>query len=229
MKANKVFIKHRNYFKRGNVLLFVSVGAMVVSLVLFLFGWSWASYIQFFGVFPAGIALLVFHSVTTAGEGDLDRYLAERTGNLCPEWFEKNGRRKELLNSPSPVYTDGYEYREGTMLRRDKKSHLRSTWYTKAILYPTGEALGIVSLTVSLVSEETEARDVQIPYADIKNLALVREKKSLPMGKKTTSVTLDRLVMEYGAEETLAIPMHDSVDTDAWIEKVRELIRKAEK
>ena len=229
MKENKVFVKHRNYFKRGDVLLFASVGAIVASVVLYLFGYSWLSYYQFYVLLPAGIALLVFHSVTTAGEGDLDRYLAERTGSLCPEWFEKNGRQKELLNTPAPVYTDGYEYREGVMLRRDKKSRLRSTCYTKAILYPTGDALGIVSLTVSLVCEEVESRDVQIPYASIKNLALVRERMSLPMGKKATSITVDRLIVEYGEEETLAIPMRDSMDTDAWIEKVRELVRKAEK
>ncbi len=229
MKESKVFIKHRNYFKRGELLLFVSVGAIVVSVVLFLFGYSWISYYQFFFVLPAGIALLVFHSVTTAGEGDLDRYLTDRTQDLCAEWFEKNGRQKELLGTPAPVYTDGYEYREGALLRRDRKSHLRSTWYTKAILYPTEEALGIVSRTVSLVSEEIESLDMQIPYTEIRNIALVREKKRIAVGKKSVPTTAERLVIEYGELETLAVPMRDSVDTDTWIEKVRGLIEKAKK
>ena len=228
MKRNKIFMRHQNYFKRGSILQFVSVGVMLISVALFVFGWSYFSYIQFFVLLPAGIALLVFHSLTTAAEGDIDRYLAERTQTLCPTWFEKNGRQKELLKAPAPVYTDGYEYREGTMLRRDKKGLLRSTSYTKAILYPKADALGIVAQTVSLVSEESEERDVQIPYASIRNLALVREKKSLAVGKKSTSVTVERLVIEYGEGETLAVPMRDSVDTDTWIEKIRALIQKAQ-
>ena len=226
MKDNKTFQKHRNYFKRGDTLKITAIAVMAVSLILFFFGWSWISYIQFFVALPAGVALLVIHFTTTAGEDDLVHYIENATKEVSPDLLKTKEIQKKLLPSPAPVCEGGYEYREGVLVRRNKKGILLSSLYTKALLYPLDDAFCIKALTVSLFSEETTSLRLQIPYAEIRSVALVRETQSLLMGKKSVSATADRLVIEYGEGEAIKLPMRDSVDTDAWIEKVRELAEK---
>ena len=227
MKESKTFKKHQNYFKRGDTMKITAVAIMVVSLALFLFGWSYLSYIQFFVAMPAGIALLVVHFMTTAGEEDIVRYAEKATEEISLAKLEESDRKKKPATTWAPIATDGYEYPENVLVRRGKKGILRSSQYTKALLYPLDSGVGVMGTTVSVVSEQIENFSTEIPYANIRSISLAQEIHRIPVGKKSMSVTAHRLVIEYGENETLSVPMHDSVDTDAWIAKVQGLAEKS--
>ena len=67
MKANKDFKSHINYFKRSDSLKYIGIVLAVLGVFLYMFGWSYISYIIATIALPVGGALFMYK------KGMLDR------------------------------------------------------------------------------------------------------------------------------------------------------------
>jgi len=155
MKANKDFKSHINYFKRSDSLKYIGIVLAVLGVFLYMFGWSYISYIIATIALPIGGALFIIGSSGRASDGDINEYITKRTEGIEID-LENNPSIKKRLLKQIPVETvEGYEYRDGLMVTKAKDGSIRSSEYTKSVLYSLSDALHIVSRRISIVSDET--------------------------------------------------------------------------
>ena len=218
MKANKDFKSHINYFKRSDSLKYIGIVLAVLGVFLYMFGWSYISYIIATIALPIGGVLFIIGSSGRASDGDINEYIAKRTEGIEID-LENNPSIKKRLLKQIPVETvEGYEYRDGLMVTKAKDGSIRSSEYTKSVLYSLSDALHIVSRRISIVSDETCDEDVEILYSNISDIRLENTDAKLTFGKKSFKTSDVRLVIKYDGEKSISLPAHDNATLDNFIE-----------
>ena len=110
------------------------------------------------------------------------------------------------------------------MLKHSKNGSLRSSEYTKAIIYTLTDALYIHSKTVSVVSGEVKEATVEIPLLSITRFEIDSEEKTLAFMKKSFHVRDFRLFIEYSNGLSLSLPIVNSISSDKLVERVTRRI-----
>ena len=223
--TNKKDLKsNSNYFLKDESMKFVGIGLMILAAVLFYFGRGWIGYILMCVSLPAGFLLFLLSTFGRSSESDIDEYIKKATENLEIN-VEEDKNFEKRLSKHLPVETaEGYEYSDGVMLKKAKNGSIRSSVYTKSILYPLDTALFISYRTISLVSEDKTEEKLEIPYSDINSLRFEEEHKQLKFRKNSFRTRIDTLVIEYSDNKTLCLPIQSSVQTDTFVERINELI-----
>lgn len=220
--------KHNiNYFKKSDSLKGVGLGMAVVGLVLLWLGWSYLSYILTCILLPAGLVLFFVGSTGRSSDEDIDTDIKRLTEGLEIDLGDDKRYAKRVLSHIEPAVCEGYEYREGLMLTKAKNGSVRSSEYTKAIIYLLSDGLYIVSRTFSLVSDDKHDGAVELLYADISCVRIDRESASVAFGKKKFNVKHVRLVIEYGEGQVFSTPIHDDVNSDKLVETLSEHCKAA--
>jgi hypothetical protein len=122
-----------------------------------------------------------------------------------------------------------FEYREGLMLTRSKSNSLRSSEYTKSILYFLTDGLYIVTRTFSLVEDNVRNAALEIPFLTMDKVEIVRETPTLHFGKKTFNTHYAHLVIRYEGDKVLNVPIHDDITADQLAERITRMVEDSKK
>ncbi len=228
MKTTKNYTKNANYFKKSGTAGTVGVALLALSGVLAILGfgfffWNVFTYITMSFSLVAGLVLMLFGTLTRAGEKDLDAELEYllRDMNADPERDLKAGSR--LLSNLPVEILEGYEYKQGVMLRKDKNGKLRSSQYTRAVLYPQEQRLTVRYRTVSFVSAQYAEKTLDIPYAELTSVKLCEEERRLTFGKQGFSLHAVMLELKWGSNR-LSLPAERNLQTEEFVEKMQRKI-----
>ena len=206
---------------------FVGIGLMVLSAFLFYFGWGWIAYILMSVGLPCGFLLFLFSTFGRSSESDIDEYIKRHTENLEIDFESDKHLEKRLSTRLSSEIAEGYEYSEGVMLKKAKNGTIRSSLYTKAIIYPLDTAMLISYRTVSMISDEKKEEKLEIAYADVTSFRFEEDVRQQSFRKTSFRVKPQTLIIEYSAGKTLRLPMHSSIETDHFVDRMNELITES--
>jgi len=217
--------KHNiNYFKDGDGLKLLGIALAVVGGLVFYFGWSYISYILSCIAIPVGLFLFFWSTGRRSRDEDLDEDIRERCKGATIDWSTENRlflrRNKEF----DPFVLGGYEYRNGLLFKKTKDGALRSTLYTTAEIAVLEDALYIFTTSFSLIADECTDQKIEISFSDIQGIELTDEEKQLTCGKNTFRVKDHRLVLRYGEENIISLPVNHSLEVDLFVERLRRVL-----
>lgn len=227
MKENKEFKSNANYFNKGEALKFIGIGLMVLAGIMYFFGWGYISYILMSIGLPLGAVLLVISTFGRSTESDIDAYIKKHTEGVEHKTDDQKKFEKRLHNK-IPIQTfEGYDYSEGLMYKKGKNGQVRSSKYCKAVIYPLETGLCICYRKISLVSDEIENNDTEIPYTSITVFEMKSEDKNLTVGKNSIRVKETLLMIGNTDGTVLSLPIKDSIMIEEYVKKINALIAKA--
>lgn len=201
----------------------LGLGMAIVGFLLLWFGWSYITYLISVVFIPVGVIMFIVSSSGRSSDSDIDNDVKRKTEGLEKDLGEDKKYSRKILKHIPPETVGGYEYEEGLMLTKAKNGSVRSSEYTKAVIYILSDCLYIPRRTVSLVSEDVRDTLFEIPYEMIKGVEITREDKMLTFGKRTFNVKKTRLVISYGDGLTFSAPIHDDVNADALVDKITRI------
>lgn len=218
-------IKHNvNYFKKSDSTKIVGIALVILGFVLFYFGWGWISYVLMTLSVPVGVVLFIIGSSGRSDESVIETCIQEATEGLEVELASETKYKHRILKHVSPETVEGHEYHDGVMLKQSKSGILRSSEYTKAIIYTLSDALYVNARTVSVTSEQVKNTSAEIPFSMITKFAIEQEDKNIIFMKRSFHVRPYRLVIEYGDGLSLSLPINNSVNSDVFVERINKLI-----
>ena len=89
------------------------------------------------------------------------------------------------------------------------------------------DAFYVKTRTFSLVSDVHEEETVEIAFTAVEDVAVLRESKLLPCGKKTFAVKPCYLVIVFDEGKKLYLPASDDVYVDELAARLKKLTEKA--
>lgn len=221
--------KHNiNYFKRGDSFKTIGLGVTIVGLIVLYFGWSYISYVLSIIAIPVGLALFFIGSTGHSSDEDIDADIKSITTGLEVNLAEDKQYAKRILKHIEPKICEGYEYKDGLYFIKAKNGTIRSSEYTKAIIYVLSDELYIVKRNFSLVSDNVINQTFEIPYSDIISVEIIRETKSVECKKKKFNVNFAYIKVEYTEGQIFYAPIHDDVDSDKFIETINDVMKTAD-
>lgn len=227
MEKKKEYKSNANYFTRGDILKIIGIGFMVLAGVMYFFGRGIVSYITMSIGLPLGAILLVINTFGRSTESDIDAYVKKHTEGIEHKTDNLAKFEKRLLKN-MPIQTiEGYEYTDGLMYKKGKNGQVRSSKYSKAVIYPMDTGLCICYRKISVVSDEIENNDIEIPFDSITVFEMNREEKKFTIGKNPVKVKKTCLVIESADGASLSLPIQDSLMTEDYVKKMKSLIEKS--
>ncbi len=223
IKNNLKYFKTSDRFRQAGIIL---LGAGMASLILGFIGlgFGFIFYILMSVCLPVGFIMYLVGSSWRSSDEDIDTQLKEATDGLEVD-FDKNLRySKRVLKNQQPNTLSGYNYRDGLLFTKSKLGEVRSSEYTKAIVYILSDELYINQRTVSLVSDNVENKVVEIPYTSIKKIEIVSENKEFVFGKKHFSVVDYQLLITYEEELKILLPIKNDIESDNYIIKLKRMV-----
>lgn len=220
--------QNKNYFTKGDGLKLVGIGLVVLGVLLYFFGMGYWSYVLMLTVTPTGIILFFVGVSGRSSDADMDACIALQMESFAPNPEEDKQYGKRIQKHISPETVEGYEYEDGLMLKKAKDGKIRSSEYTRTVIYQLTDALYLASRRVSLISEEVCDRTVEIPYDAVIAIDVQRENATMQFGKRRLAVKKTYLVVTYG-RETFRAPLQDDTRADHLVEKLNKTVAEARK
>lgn len=214
-----------NYFRMSDVWRLVGAGLLITGLLLLWLGWGFLSWILMLLFVPTGLFLFLFTSSIRAGDADIDGEIVRKTGDLTFRPEEDPVLCKKVIKNSAPFVAEGYVFKEGVMLAKDKTGRLRSSEYSKAILFLLTDRVYVLHRRVSLIREDSVTNAYEIPYADLESMELLRTEERIAFGKRSFLCRITRFEIKYG-DGILSITTNDDVESENLIERVRKLKKK---
>ena len=211
-----------NYFKMNDIIEYIGIGLMAISLPLFIFAYG-IMWILSCGMLPLGVILFIIGVSIRSSERDIMNSLKRKTeGVVIP--LDNLGINERRINRKLPIEViEDYEYEGGLMYKKSKRGIISSK-YTKTALYLLTDALYISTKTVSLISDEAKSKKFEIPYASIEEVRLDRDEKSVTFDKKVFNVVEERLVVRHGGGYKFSVPIHVDIRAKGVVEKIQKQI-----
>ena len=227
MKSANEFSKYKKYFTSDNRLKYVGGVIFTLGLLLFWCGRGYFAHIAMCIFLVAGLVVLLISSLGRAGESDIDAYIKLRTEGM--EYRPKN--EKTFLRRQSNILKsvdDGiYELGDGVLVKRGNDGLIRSTRYTRHIIYPLDTGMVIVYRRVSLLSDEMTEGCFEIEYADVNSLTIETEKVRVSLNGGESSIPRAWLNVKWGADGVLRLPIKDSLSNDDFVARINRFINEA--
>lgn len=221
------FKQNLNYFKSSERTKTIGIALMVLSVALYFFGWGYLSYILMSLSLPAGLFLFFWGSGRRSTDSEIDECIKKATAGLETHLIEDQAFTKKLNKSLPQIAIESYEFDDGLMFTKSKAGSIRSSRYTKAVIFVLQDSLYIVKRSFSLIADETKDTTYEIPFSNIDIVELSHIEKDLTFEKKTFKVKFVKLNVVCGGEERLSLFAPDDVSTERMIERVNSLIQKA--
>lgn len=227
MKKNQNFKDHINYFKKTDTLKYVGGVFAVLGVLLYMFGWSYVSYILATILLPSGGVLFLIGSSGRASDSDMKEYISKRTEGIELDLENNPSIKKRLLRQLSVEVVEGYEYNDGVMATKAKNGSVITSEYTKSLIYPLADAVYVVSRSISLISDEAQDTAVEVPYSQIKDIRLEKNSMKLIFCKKSFGVWDTRFVIEYDGGKLISLPARDNASLDSFMETLKRTVSSA--
>lgn len=226
-------VKHNiNYFKKNDNLRLFGLGILVVACFLLWISRAVHSFIFYIVSPPAivvGFVMFIIGSSGRSSEDDLNACIRNATDGLEIDFSNDIHYSRKVQKHIKPVYIEGCEFEDGVMIKRAKNGSLRSSKYSKALVYIMTDRLYINKKTMSLVSEEVEKSTSEILYDDIKKAGLEGEDKDIVFNKKTYHTKSFSFAVEYGDGKKFKCPIFDNMDSVYFVELVNKNISEYKK
>lgn len=229
MKQGKEQRSNQNYFQQGDWVKYTGFGLLIVGAALFIWGWSYISYILSVAMIPAGLAILLIRSIRCSSDNDIAEYVKNHLATVEIDEVENKEFKQRRVKSPEPEICEGYEYRQGVMLKKGKSGPVRSSEYTKAIVYPLRDGICVSYHTISLISEEEQREITEIPYGELHSIEVIREDLKLTFGKNTFPIHSTRLNIEHGEGKCISLPCTANVQTEDFVVRLKRIWAEATK
>jgi hypothetical protein len=176
-----------------------------------------------------GAILYILGAAGRSSDEDIKSCIARGCEGMEVDLSEDRAYNKRIMPKTEPEVLKDFEYREGLMLTRSKSNSLRSSEYTKSILYFLTDGLYIVTRTFSLVEDNVRNAALEIPFLTMDKVEIVRETPTLHFGKKTFNTHSARLVIRNKGDEMLNVPIHDDITADQFAERITRMVEDSKK
>ena len=219
------------YFAKSDDMRTTGLGLLIGGFAALCLGFA-TSYILYIIGGPLIIVGAVLYVIGAAGRSsdeDIKSCIARGCEGMEVDLSEDRAYNKRIMPKTEPEVLKDFEYREGLMLTRSKSNSLRSSEYTKTILYFLTDGLYIVTRTFSLVEDNVRNAALEIPFLVTDTVEIVRETPTLHFGKKTFNTHYARLVIRYEDGKVLNVPIHDDITADQLAERIMKMVTTAKK
>lgn len=229
MKQDKKFKSNIKYYTTSEAFKFIGLGLILLSVVLYFVGsgWSFWSWLILSIGTPIGFILFLISTGRSSDE-EINTYIKLHTKEISADdiSFEK-GFKKRVLDRCEPIYFEGYDFDGDVMVAKAKNGRIVSSIYTRAIIFPLDTGIHISYKTISIISDDVKEDSVDIDYSDIQSFKMDDQRKQIIFGKKTFTPRDIRLVINYSDDKTITLPMQDNMDTENFIKKINDMMKKA--
>lgn len=216
-----------NYFTKTDTLKYVGIGMAALGFFLYWFGWGWISYLIICTFIPAGAVLFVVGSSGRANDSDLDELIEVKMRELDPNLDLDKDYKGRIMKHSETVEISGYEYGDGIMVAKMKNGTVRSSKFTKTVIYTLSDALHLTSRSVSLITDdECQTNTYEIPFEKIEKTELFEETKSIVFNKNSFRVKIVRFVIVMSDGSELSFPIHDDMSSETLVENTNRIITK---
>lgn len=174
----------------------------------------------------AGGVLFLLGNIGRSSEEEIKTEIARRSEGIAfPEVEKERHFYKRVPAKPEILDFSGFSFSEGLLLKKMKNGSVCSSEYRLARVFLLTDAFYAKTRTFSLVSDACEEDTVEIPFASVEDVAVLRESKSLPCGKKLFAVKPCYLVIAFEGKK-LYLPASDDVYVDELAARLKKLAEK---
>ena len=221
------FKRNINYFKKNDTLGMFGLGLLIVGSFLLWIARAVHAGVFFFISPPAIVIGFVFFIVGSSGrasENDLDACIRNATDGLETDLSDDIHYSRKIQHKIAPAYIEGYEYDDGVMIKKAKNASLRTSKYSKSLVYVLTDRLYINKKTISLIADEVEKSTTEILFDGIKKIGLEGAEKDMIFGKKTFKTKPFYFAVEYGDGEKFVCPAPDNMDSADFVEALNRYL-----
>ena len=220
--------QNKNYFKisdKFNTIGVLVLGAGVVSMILSFIGFG--SYI-FYGLagicLPSGFVMYLFGSILRATDDDIRVAVESATMGLEVDLTKDVRLSRKLIKNSEPRTLAGFDYNDGNQFMKAKNGQIISSSYTKALLYILSDEFYLSMRTISLIEDCSEDKILEIPFCDVKEILYLTENKTVSSLKNTYEVELTKIIINYGDDKTLELPISKDIEAEEYVNKLNRRI-----
>ena len=216
-----------NYFNKKGSLKIWGVAMVALGFLLYYFGWGWISYILMCTFIPAGAVLFIVGSSGRASDEDIDEFIEIKMRDLDPSLDTDKSYATRIIKGTEPFTLEGYEFSEELMYQKTKSGSVRSSEFTKSILYVLTDAVYVVTRRISLVSDE-EGKDTvrELAIGEIEKAEICEEIKSFTYNKNLFRVKDLKLRISMKNGDPLIIPIHDDLRSEGAAEAINRAVER---
>lgn len=213
-----------NYFMKWEGLKSLGLGMLIVG-----FGSLWLArnpYMWIGGgaLLAIGAVLFLLGNIGRSTEEEIKAEIARRSEGIeFPEVEKERHFYKRVPAKPEILKFSGFSLSEGLLLKKMKNGSICSSEYRVARVFLLTDAFYLKTRTFSLVSDVLEEETLEIPFSTVEEVAVLRETKTLPYGKKAFSVKPCHLVVLFDGGKKLYLPADDDVYVDELAARLKKL------
>ena len=225
MNANKKMI---NYFKKWDGIGTIGIGMMGIGIFLIWIQLGYYSYIAAITLIPIGAAIFIYGNIGRASGTQIEDSIKQHWDTIrfperFPELEEVTALRKRTPKEPEVMSFEGYEMEEGLFFKKLKDASVISSKYTCIKVVFLSDALYLKKHTFSFVSDEKSTETIEIPFASIQEIDVVRNSMILGHDEKHRyPVKTCHVRIQYGEEQTLLLPKKDDIYVEDFAQSLKE-------
>jgi hypothetical protein len=221
MKSNKANV---NYFKKWEGLKTLGLGMLIVGFIGVWMTFSYFVYLASIALLAAGVILFLIGNIGRSTEAEIMAEIKRRAERIdFPEVETERKFHKRVPDKQEILDFSGFAFPDGALLKKMKNGSVCSSEYMAARMLLLTDAFYVKTREFSLISDAKEEKTEEILFADVKNVTVARESKTVMCGGKNFTVKLSRLVIEFGEGDKLCLPTADDVYVDQLAERLKKL------
>ena len=231
MNRKSEFDKYLGYFNSKSTMKYIGVSLLVLCIILFYFGRGYITYVLMCMSMVAGLVITLISTLGKASESDIDAYIESRTVDLEYKATNEKAFLQKRQKHLDVITGGAFEIIPGSPIKRGKDGSIRTTSYTKHIIYPLETGIAVVYRKVSLLGDETTEAQFELSFADLTDFRIESEPVKLTYAQTTVEANRDILVIGGTGIDTVRLPTHSDASTDEIVSRIlrlKELATQAE-
>ena len=213
-----------NYFKKWEGLKTLGLGMLIVGFASLWLARSYFMWIAGGAILTAGVVVFLLGNIGRSTEAEIMEEIKRRSEGIeFPEVETERHFYKRVPTKQEILDFSGFSLSDGLLLKRMKNGSICSSEYRVARMFLLSDAFYVKAKTFSLVSDVEEEETLEIPFASVEDVAVLRETKNLPCGKKVFSVKPCHLVVIFDEGKRLYLPAPDDVYVDELAARLKKL------
>jgi hypothetical protein len=224
MKNNKSNI---NYFKKWEGLKTLGLGMLIVGFVGVWMTFSYFVYLASIALLAAGVILFLVGNIGRSTEADIMQEIKRRSEGIdFSETETERSFHRRVPENQEILDFSGFSFSDGVLLKKRKNGSVCSSEYFVARMLLLTDAFYVKTRKFSLISDQKDEASVEIPFASVEDVTVVRESKDMTCDGKGYTVKLCHLVTVYDGGKKLCLPAPDDVYVDQLAERLKKLTRE---
>lgn len=223
MKRKSEYDKFLGYFNSKPGAKYIGIGLLALCVVLFFFGRGYITYVLMCASMTAGLIITLISTLGKAGESDIDAYIASKTSDLEYKAINEKAFMQKKQKHMEQVIGGAFELAEGEPMKRGKDGVIRTTGYTKHIIYPLDSGIAVAYRRVSLLGDEVADGQFELSFAELREFRVESEPVTLSYGQAVIETRRDLLVIGGEGVETVKLPTHSDAATDELVTRIWHL------